>query len=45
MKKMSKLRQERHLRDMENLYTQIYIPVVFAVEVEEGRSIFQTSDA
>ena len=31
-KKISKLRQERHLLHMANTYTQIYIHVVFAVE-------------
>ena len=30
--KISKLRQERHLRRMANTYTQIYIHIVFAVE-------------
>lgn len=33
---ISKLRQERHLRHMANTYTQIYIHVVFAVEVRQS---------
>jgi hypothetical protein len=32
MKKISKLRQERHLPGMAHTYTQIYIHAVFAVE-------------
>src|ERR1022692_4830744 len=36
LKKIFKLRQERHLPQMANTYTQIYIHIVFAVESRQN---------